>query len=315
MLVYGFGSITAWNPEYKMASKTKFLEMKIFETLAESSIQFYFNYTYLVEFADVISPINYISLAISFVSILAGIFGGTTKCSEEQKKIEIQPAGKLIITLVVASWFSCFLSFTFLLKLDSDTMLLRYWFISTILRFCLVSVNCTDEFFYITDPSRQRLTPHEQMNGLFCRIFSLLFQPTLVNLKHSKLHHIFFTLLKILPTVVVHEFILMYMYTDFFSRAFYPFSVEGAAIVEYYTMFTLLNLLNIIYLFKQDWFYITKPEEPSLPDDIETSLSAQVSQTQGTLWLAQDGKGTAVLTKDGQATPEPPQTRTVLSWS
>ena len=44
MLVYGFGSITAWNPEYKMASKTKFLEMKIFETLAESSIQFYFIY-------------------------------------------------------------------------------------------------------------------------------------------------------------------------------------------------------------------------------------------------------------------------------
>ena len=257
--------------------------------------------------SHVISLINYISLAISFVSILAGIFGGTTKCSEEQKKIEIQPAGKLIITLVVASWFSCFLSFTFLLKLDSDTMLLRYWFISTILLgFCKLH----RWIFLHYRPFETEDNTHEQMNGLFCRVFSLLFQPTLVNLKHSKLHHIFFTLLKILPTVVVHEFILMYMYTDFFSRAFYPFSVEGAAIVEYYTMFTLLNLLNIIYLFKQDWFYTTKPEEPSLPDDIETSLSAQVSQ--GTIWLAKDGEGTA---GDGQVTPELPRTRTVLSWS
>ena len=109
------------------------------------------------------------------------------------------------------------------------------------------------------------------------------------------MYYLPFILLKIVPTIVIHEFVLLYMYTDIFNIAFYPFSLAGVGIIVYNTMFTLLNLLYVIYPFKPDWFYTIKTEEDSLPEDQETALSTQKSQE--TIFLAQEGQGTIVAGK------------------
>ena len=281
MVINGFWSIFAQNLDYMMASKSRFHKMKAFEALWESTFQLVLNYEYLVDIAVDISPINYISLSISCLSLLAGIFGAITKSFEEQTKMEIQLAGKILITLIVASitssWSLLYTVFDVFEDQSSAVMsspIFQYCFTLTILRLCLVAAYFSYDFFYLTYPLRQRITNHEQVNGTFWRTLFLIFQPTLVNLKHNKFYCLPFILLKVMPTIVIHEFVLMYMYYDYF-RAFYPFSVVGAATTVYYTVFSLINLLYIIYPFKTDWFYTSKPEEPSLPNDEETAMSAQ----------------------------------------
>ena len=253
MLKYGIGSLCIWNLNQKNAFQTKFLEMKEYEALIESSFQLIFNCAFLTMGNK--SIISLMSVTISFITLCAGIFGKVSNASARQKKIVIQLLGKILITLIATSlYFSLiifFLSLGILISKSYNEMPL-YFFVLCIVRVLLTGpfYVCNEFAYMFNRKTRRQRNPAE---------WSTLFQPLLVDLNMMKIKdYIIYILLKIIPNIVIPEAIALY---DAKVIEFHQKPFLSAVFVVNYTMVTLILILHLVYLYKPDWFYMQRPSQ------------------------------------------------------
>ena len=239
--------------------KDKFLEMKTYEILLESTVQFLlngFNILTLQNGSNT-SILSYITLLVSLMSLLSGVFGTTDRCSQAQSKVALKPLGRLLVTLILASYpFMLFRSIVLVNALvghnsvhEDGLPIVSYVFLG---RMCSYStVYFLDEIVYILKPCRQRLICYCQIESLWCKMQFVFFQPTFVNLKRKKVYIIPFILVKVvLSSMYLTE---VYNYTPSSTLEYLLYSV-------YYTFAATLNVLYILYLCRQELFFTVKLE-------------------------------------------------------
>ena len=278
--------------ERKEDLKGKFIGMKTYEVLFESTIQCLLNLIYFYlrvqEMQGYLEFMNYLALYFSLLSLLVGIYSATKRLSEKQERIQLQPAGRMLITLLLTTvpFSSALAGFIVCILFQKKhehafgNAMTYPVFVSGLLRvFTVGPAYFLDELVYIIRPSRQRRTTSEQFTGLFGRIRFWTLQPTIVELK-TPMCYLPYLLLKIVPTSssvfeAIQEYQLMKIYFNMFV---------------YVAMVEVMNILYFLFLCKPSWFFRFKLEkgEGEATEPLRNSNTAAVEALEGSTQSNQD---------------------------
>ena len=281
MIFNGILSLVGCDQAKSKKAEQDFLDMKRFELMFEAPMQLMLNASLIAR------KINngwfaYLSFSFSMLSAIVGAIGLTGSLAEEQKNIkDIQPLGRLMVTLIIARPPFAAIFFCYLIH-DADVS--PELFVIAVGIFCLSIVYFFEENIYLFGNrlvTGQRITRHDQTNILRLKIKFWILQPTFASLRHSLLYSVVFIFTKILPNLAI---------TGFSVHTYLKFElINSKSVTDAYGWFdkvvftyiflvlqVVFSILHCIYPCKPELFFTeASPSDDEDLGDIELGCGAE----------------------------------------
>lgn len=256
--------------------KEKFIEMKRYEMSFEATLQILFNITLILNMLEAPWTV-FVTLSLSMLSLLAGLFEQTNNSADQQQQIQIKLAGKIVCILIIINTMLAIVAFFGTLSgffNDFSASLSRrptsfYIVISCLLRI-IIGLGCTiDEVIYMVKKGRQRTVHLGWPIGLKSFLHHM-FQPSLISLD-GPIIYIEFIAMKLFPLVLYVVLQCYYLLTEYLIKFFVVILCASIGLDS------LLALLYTIYLIKSNFFFVKVTSE-DIGGDAQEKLESSCQQ-------------------------------------